>query len=53
MSRSSEEIETELGRLREQARNGESRDVRQRAILRIAKLDWERNAEIYEKLARE
>ena len=53
MSRSSEEIETERERLREQARSAETREERQKAIRQLAKLDRERNAETYEKLARE
>ena len=53
MSRSSEEIETEREHLREQARNAESREERREAIRQLAKLDRERHAETYEKLARE
>ena len=53
MSRSSEKIESERERLRDQARNAESPKERQEAIRRLAKLDRERNAETYEKLARE
>ena len=53
MSRSSEEIETERERLREQARNAESREERRQAIRTLAKLGRERHAETYEKLARE
>lgn len=53
MSRSSEEIETERERLRKQARSAESPEERREAIRRLAKLDRERNAETYEKLAHE
>ena len=53
MSRSKKEIESERERLREQARNAESQEERRDAIRRLAKMDRERNAETYEKLARE
>ena len=53
MSRSTEEIETERERLREQARSAETPEDRREAIRRLAKLDRERNPETYEKLARE
>ena len=53
MSRSRKEIESERERLREQAGKAESDEERGKAIRRLAKLDRERNAETYEKLARE
>lgn len=53
MSRTTEEMQAERRRLREQARTAGSADERREAIRHLAELDRERNRETYDALARE
>lgn len=53
MAQTTEEMQAERKRLRDQARTAESADERREAIRRLAELDRERNRETYDSLARE